>query len=70
MFKLFIEGDVNRDGDVNIKDVMAIVEIITGKVTKENNPDDYDFIAANFDKDTNGNVTISDVAALLNFLIN
>lgn len=68
--KLFIEGDVNRDGDVNIKDVMAIVEIITGKVTKENNPDDYDFIAANFDKDTNGNVTISDVAALLNYLIN
>ncbi len=68
--KLFIEGDVNRDGDVNIKDVMAIVEIITGKVTKENNPDDYDFIAANFDKDTNGNITISDVAALLNYLIN
>ena len=60
-------GDVNHDGDVTIADVTALVNIILGKATEENNPDDYDFKAAKVNDDDE--ITIADVTALVNIIL-
>ena len=60
-------GDVNRDGDVTIADVTALVNIILGKATEENNPDNYDFKAANVNGEDD--ITIADVTALVNIIL-
>ena len=60
-------GDVNRDGDVTIADVTALVNIILGKATEENNPDNYDFEAANVNGEDD--ITIADVTALVNIIL-
>ena len=52
-------GDINGDGNVNISDVTALVNIILGK-EKEN-------IAA--DVDENGTISIADVTALVNIIL-
>lgn len=65
--KLSLENDVYVDGDVNIKDVIAIVDIILGKVTE--GTEGYDFKAANVDKDKEGKITIADVSALLSYIL-
>ena len=59
-------GDVNRDGDVTIADVTALVNIILGKAT-EGDSNNYDFKAA----DVNGDdgITIADVTALVNMIL-
>lgn len=62
-----LAGDVNRDGEVTIADVTALVNIILGKATEENNPDDYDFKAAKVNDD--GEITIADVTALVNIIL-
>ena len=64
--KLFLKGDIDRDGDVDEEDLKALVEIVLGKVTLENNPDDYDFDAAHVNDDEN--INIADVTALVNIL--
>ncbi|MBQ8050914.1 MAG: chitobiase/beta-hexosaminidase C-terminal domain-containing protein [Bacteroidaceae bacterium] len=60
-------GDVNRDGKITIADVTAVVNIILGKVTIENNPNDYDFDAA--DANTDNSITIADVTAIVNIIL-
>ena len=67
LFESYVLGDVNRDGYVNITDVTALVDIVLGKVTLENNPNNYDFDAA--DVDRNGEITITDVTALVNIVL-
>ena len=60
-------GDVNRDGDVTIADVTALVNIILGKATPDTNPE-YDFDAADVNGD-GGVPTIADVTALVNIIL-
>ena len=55
-------GDVNKDGNVSITDVKALVNIVLGKDDTE--PYQYDHSAADVNRD--GNVTIADVTALVN----
>lgn len=59
-------GDVNRDGDVTIADVTALVNIILGKAT-EGDTHNYDFKAANVNEDDD--ITIADVTALVNMIL-
>lgn len=59
-------GDVNRDGDVTIADVTALVNIILGKAT-EGDSNNYDFKAADVNGD--GKRTIADVTALVNMIL-
>lgn len=58
-------GDVNRDGQITIADVTALVDIILGKDDVE--PYRYDHLAA--DVDRNGAITISDVPSLVNIIL-
>ena len=57
-------GDVNHDGKVNIADVTALVDIILGKDTDEEN---YDHDAADVNEDDD--ITITDVTALVNIIL-
>lgn len=63
----FEVGDVNKDHQISIADVTALVNIILGKVTTENNPDNYNFDAADVDG-ANG-ITVADVEALVNLVL-
>ena len=58
---------MNGDGHVTIADVTALVNIILGKVTTENNPDNYNFDAADVNND--GSPTIADVTELVNIIL-
>lgn len=60
----FVLGDVNRDGNVTIADVTALVNIILGKATEADN---YDMKAANVNGDDD--ITIADVTALVNIIL-
>lgn len=62
-----VEADVNHDGTTNIADVTALVNILLGKVTPENNPNNYDFNAANVNGDEG--ITIDDVMTLVNIIL-
>ena len=64
--KLWLKGDVDRDGDVDYDDVKALVKIVLGEVTEGNNPNNYDFDAAKVNEDTE--INIADVTALVNIL--
>jgi hypothetical protein len=57
-------GDVNRDGEVNITDVTATIDIILGKETAEDN---YDHKAA--DVNTDGAINITDVTGLIDLIL-
>ena len=65
--KLFLKGDVNRDGQITIADVTALVNIILGKATPENDSDKYDFEAAYVNNDDI--ISIADVTALVNIIL-
>lgn len=60
-----LPGDVNRDGQVSIADVTALVNIILGKDDTE--PYQYDHDAA--DVNTDGGISIADVTALVNSIL-
>ena len=60
-----VVGDVNRDGDITIADVTALVNIILGKDDAE--PHAYDHRAADTYRD--GDITIADVTALVNIIL-
>jgi len=60
-------ADINRDGKQTIADVTALVNILLGKATEENDFEQYDFKAADVNGD--GTATISDVTALVNRLL-
>ena len=60
-----VVGDVNRDGQVSIADVTALVNIILGKDDTE--PYQYDHDAA--DVNTDGGISIADVTALVNSIL-
>lgn len=61
-----LKGDVNNDKVVTIADVTALVNIILGKATPENNPE-YNFEAAKVNEDDI--ITIADVTALVNIIL-
>ena len=58
-------GDVNRDTQITIADVTALVNIILGKDNVE--PYQFDHKAANVNKDNT--ISISDVTALVNIIL-
>ena len=58
-------GDINRDGQVSIADVTALVNIILGKDSTV--PYQYDHDAA--DVNTDGGISIADVTALVNSIL-
>ena len=60
-----IIGDINRDGDITIADVTALVNIILGKDDDE--PQLYNHDAADVNDD--GDITIADVTALVNIIL-
>jgi hypothetical protein len=60
-----VPGDVNRDGQISIADVTALVNIILGKDNTE--PYQYDHDAANVN--TDGSISIADVTALVNSIL-
>ena len=64
--KLFLKGDVDRDGDVDNDDVTALISIILGTDKEEDN---FDYDAANVNEDVNGDINIADVTALVNILL-
>ena len=57
-------GDVNKDGDVSIADITALVNILMGQ---DSGQVLYDHKAA--DTDGNGSVEAADVEALLNMIL-
>ncbi len=54
-----IAGDVNEDGEVNINDVVAIINVMAGTASWAN---------ANVNGDSEGNVDINDVVAVINIM--
>ena len=58
-------GDVNKDGEISIADVTALVNIILGKDNAE--PYQYDHVAA--DVNTDGDISIADVTSLVNKIL-
>ena len=67
-FKQIVEmvnADVNKDGDITIADVTALVNILLGKDDAE--PYEYDHAAADVNSD--GTITIADVTALVNIIL-
>ena len=62
------QGDVNRDGKVDVNDLTALVNIVLGKVTPTDNPFNYDFNAAEIDG--NNGFTVADVTSLVNLILN
>jgi len=64
--KLYLKGDVNRDGKVNISDVTAQINILLAQPDKPF-ADIYDYEAADFNE--NGEIRINDVTALINYLL-
>lgn len=58
-----LAGDVNRDGTVNVNDLVALAGIIIGSATEG-----LDLDAA--DMNSNGNVEVNDLVALAQLLIN
>ncbi len=65
--KLWLVGDVNRDGSISIADVTALVNIILGKATYPEDADEYDFEAANVNGDDS--ISIADVTKLVNIIL-
>ena len=57
-----IRGDVNGDGNVNISDVTALIDLLLGS-------DSSTYHAENADCNVDGNVTISDVTTLIDALL-
>ena len=53
-------GDVNRDGNVNVSDVTALINMILGVLDKDEESADVN---------NDGNVNVSDVTALINIIL-
>jgi hypothetical protein len=60
-----ILGDVNKDRQISIADVTALVNIILGK--DSTSPYIYDHVAADVNQD--GSISIADVTALVNIIL-
>ena len=57
-----LPGDVNGDGEVNIADVNAVIDVILGRTDPNN--------GQNADVDGNGEVNIGDVNAIIDIILN
>ena len=55
-----LKGDVNRDGKVNVSDVTALVNMILGVITKDEESADVNH---------DGKINVSDVTALINIIL-
>lgn len=60
-----VPGDVNKDGQLTIDDVMALADIILGIIPSDST--DYDMEAADYNND--GQTSIADVTKLLNTIL-
>lgn len=58
------KGDVNRDGEVNVTDVTALISIILGTEPEDSN---YDYDKADFNED--GFTNVADVTALIAYIL-
>ena len=56
----FLKGDVNRDGKVNVSDVTALINMILGVITKDEESADVN---------GDGKINVSDVTALVNIIL-
>jgi hypothetical protein len=59
-------GDVNRDGIINVSDIMATLNIVMGQDNEE--PFKFDHVAANANNDND--ITISDVMCIVKMVQN
>ncbi len=66
--QLWLTCDVDRDGDLDTRDVTAIAEILLGEA-KEGDTHNYDFQAANMDHDQSGHITIADIVVLIDMIL-
>ena len=57
-----LTGDVNRDGTVNVTDVMLVVNMVLGKIAED--PVAYDIKAA--DTNENGRLEVADIMRIVN----
>lgn len=64
--KLSVRGDVNRNGEIEIGDVSALIDILLTLPERPYDPQ-FDYIAADFDE--NGEIAIKDVSALIDYLL-
>ena len=60
---VYIAGDVNNDGEVNIGDVTALIELLLSHKPL----DDDHFLQADVDRD--GELSIGDITALINLIL-
>ena len=66
--QLWLTCDVDRDGDLDTKDVKAVAEILLGEAVKDDQHN-YDFDAANMDHDQSGHITIADIVVLIDMIL-
>ena len=55
-----ILGDVNKDGDVSVGDISAVINIIKG------NREGYDLVAA--DANLDGDISVADISAIISII--
>ena len=63
---LIFIGDVNRDGRINVADVMGLVTILLEKDNEK--PYRFDHDAANFNGDAT--ISVTDVMQMVNYILN
>lgn len=56
----FLRGDVNRDGNVNVSDVTALINMILGTLATDEEVADVN---------GDGNINVSDVTVLINIIL-
>ena len=66
--QLWLTCDVDKDGDLDTKDVKAVAEILLGEAVK-GDQHNYDFDAANMDHDQSGHITIADIVVLIDMIL-
>ena len=56
----YLLGDVNKDGDVSVGDISAVINIIKG------NREGYDLVAA--DANLDGDISVADISAIISII--
>ena len=59
----YLKGDVNNDGEVNIADVSAIIDLLLGNVTID------DDLLKRADVNNDDEINIADVSAIIDILL-
>ena len=64
VIKLFLKGDINMDGEVDVADITTLVAYILGE-----NPSPCDVDACNVNEDEEG-IDVADVTTLVDIILN